>query len=687
MFFFTAKGGFTLVAASAKDCLLAFCQKTTAMASNKTTGSLSLIPMNSANNTAADAGVSNSDIDCPTINTSNIANNNTIINLHPGIAEEDIIPPFDSAICNNNSLINDKSVLLGAPKQHTLETNENGKEIELEEHEDNKIDTNDVTNVRNDDNAINKFNVTNNDHINTNCTAATEETSQLSKSSSSELRQLTNQSIKQISHSDLTKVVSDLNINCSNDANNTTPSSNTDNSNGPTEKFDSNNNTNGNNISLFQQKVMQRQLFEQQLEKKKMEHFKEVTGRGDSTKSDMAAKSMSPMSPKTTIQHKLNQPSKEYFSAKALVQNPPIMNNNKNHLINGNTVNNNINNNTSSLSVSIENMTTSHQSHLRSSRNNLPSNNTNLAKPNMINNIMNDVDTQPPTIDSSNINNNSTRNSALPQSRRTQSPFRDPSNLYLKQINDQQRPLYTPAVLRVMKHTSSASTLESGFDVHKMPNDFPKLSKNGSTMSVRSTASSIRDYWNYLTGNTKLELEEGPTRKHWKPDSSRFNCFQCGKLFNYLTDSRRKHHCRSCGEIFCGDCLKNYIYLDENAEFTLFGSNWDNEYDNEETENDTTLIENERSNEPDVEIFNNTNLITKKRSDAGMSSNKKFDDEKKYLCKVCHGCFQKYEEYVLDHTTRDHNLGADGKDIRKKERRNTIVDGQNVPVDWNWSSF
>ncbi|TID17183.1 hypothetical protein CANINC_004042 [Pichia inconspicua] len=232
---------------------------------------------------------------------------------------------------------------------------------------------------------------------------------------------------------------------------------------------------------------------------------------------------------------------------------------------------------------------------------------------------------------------------------RSISPFRDPMNMHVKQINDQQRPMYTPAVLRVMKNDANDfSNSDFGFDVNSKPSERPRLMKSESTTSIRSTASSIREYWNYLTGsNSPIRQEPGPSRKHWKPDSSRFNCTQCGKVFNYLTENRRKHHCRYCGDIFCGDCLKNYIYLDKNAEFTLFGSNWD-------ADDETQL-----------------------------------NNENKFLCKVCHVCFQKYEAYMLDHTKRDHNLGTDGKDLQSKNQDNkdSSVDRQNLPVDWDWSSF
>ncbi len=46
-----------------------------------------------------------------------------------------------------------------------------------------------------------------------------------------------------------------------------------------------------------------------------------------------------------------------------------------------------------------------------------------------------------------------------------------------------------------------------------------------------------------------------PQQLHWKPDSSSQVCTdaKCGKEFNPF--SRRKHHCRMCGNLFCQDCL------------------------------------------------------------------------------------------------------------------------------------
>ncbi len=41
-------------------------------------------------------------------------------------------------------------------------------------------------------------------------------------------------------------------------------------------------------------------------------------------------------------------------------------------------------------------------------------------------------------------------------------------------------------------------------------------------------------------------------RGSWVPDKEAAECFFCAKPFKALI--RRKHHCRSCGQVFCSKC-------------------------------------------------------------------------------------------------------------------------------------
>lgn len=234
-------------------------------------------------------------------------------------------------------------------------------------------------------------------------------------------------------------------------------------------------------------------------------------------------------------------------------------------------------------------------------------------------------------------------------------PFRDASDANLKQINGQQRPMYTPAVLR---STTNLTDLNSAHPeaIQQRP-IHPRLASSSSAASVGST-SSISSYWSYLCGDSDqkpYQEDAGPTRRHWRPNSSRFTCANCGRVFNYLTSSRRRHHCRHCGDLFCGDCLRNYIYLDGDAEFAIFGSV--EASDDEVTEDD--ISDGERT--------------------------------KKYLCKVCPRCAAEYEQFVKDHTTRDHNLGpvtsTAHRDRRRSQAHRNTMGANAIPADWDWSSF
>jgi hypothetical protein len=46
----------------------------------------------------------------------------------------------------------------------------------------------------------------------------------------------------------------------------------------------------------------------------------------------------------------------------------------------------------------------------------------------------------------------------------------------------------------------------------------------------------------------------GPGHGAWAPDTSRTTCSICGDTFTFLN---RRHHCRCCGQLVCGDCSPN----------------------------------------------------------------------------------------------------------------------------------
>ncbi|KAJ3091738.1 hypothetical protein HK100_007114 [Physocladia obscura] len=70
---------------------------------------------------------------------------------------------------------------------------------------------------------------------------------------------------------------------------------------------------------------------------------------------------------------------------------------------------------------------------------------------------------------------------------------------------------------------------------------------------------------NITSINTPLSFVTGPPqRTHWKPDALAVECEGgCGIRFGLVT---RRHHCRTCGGVFCGACSHFRIRLDQNAE-------------------------------------------------------------------------------------------------------------------------
>ncbi|CAG8612274.1 8636_t:CDS:2 [Ambispora leptoticha] len=62
-----------------------------------------------------------------------------------------------------------------------------------------------------------------------------------------------------------------------------------------------------------------------------------------------------------------------------------------------------------------------------------------------------------------------------------------------------------------------------------------------------------------------------PSKNHWKPDSAAMKCSMacCPREFGLF---ERRHHCRRCGDIFCGTHCSHYIRLDQNSNFNLAGS-------------------------------------------------------------------------------------------------------------------
>ncbi|XP_008482447.1 uncharacterized serine-rich protein C215.13, partial [Diaphorina citri] len=90
-------------------------------------------------------------------------------------------------------------------------------------------------------------------------------------------------------------------------------------------------------------------------------------------------------------------------------------------------------------------------------------------------------------------------------------------------------------------------------------------SSSSSSSSSASTSSLCKQLGEYHLGSvcsTEISWEAVEEREAqptlWIPDHAVNRCMMCDSQF-WL--GRRKHHCRSCGKIFCADCSENVVAL------------------------------------------------------------------------------------------------------------------------------
>jgi hypothetical protein len=63
---------------------------------------------------------------------------------------------------------------------------------------------------------------------------------------------------------------------------------------------------------------------------------------------------------------------------------------------------------------------------------------------------------------------------------------------------------------------------------------------------------------------TQTEVSGPPATSHWKPDLTSPGCVICNATFTWYF---RRHHCRKCGFVVCGQHSLKKVPLDQNAHF------------------------------------------------------------------------------------------------------------------------
>ncbi|KAG0287857.1 hypothetical protein BGZ98_004455 [Dissophora globulifera] len=74
---------------------------------------------------------------------------------------------------------------------------------------------------------------------------------------------------------------------------------------------------------------------------------------------------------------------------------------------------------------------------------------------------------------------------------------------------------------------------------------------------IPKSPSDLLPWWSpsrWIKGTVEVD------KRHWKPDDSRESCAFCFAPFHRLTNPR--HHCRKCGDLFCGKCANAEILMD-----------------------------------------------------------------------------------------------------------------------------
>ncbi|CAI4039245.1 hypothetical protein SMKI_07G2250 [Saccharomyces mikatae IFO 1815] len=312
----------------------------------------------------------------------------------------------------------------------------------------------------------------------------------------------------------------------------------------------------------------------------------------------------------------------------------------------------------------------------------------------------------------------------------------------VRQINNPKKPLYIPAVLRKVSETNitnddllnatmssyykKASNLEHNFNPNGSQSASIQKTNNlriiSSQSSVQSNTSSILESYknkvssylfpNSIPNSDRINLiptisnrnstrVKPPTKDHWIPDSKRNSCRYCHKPFTLW---ERKHHCRHCGDIFCQDHLRHWLYLDSQANFIMI-----NELNNGGVNGggtlckicDDCLVEYENlSTANHNSNMNDVNGNIEGDEDGGNDNNRKLRNY--YKNRQMNTLFkQRKSGSSQEHTTVDqdtttpiqvksNNQGVENENAGEEQEEGNDVLGSvigSVPANWNWSSF
>jgi FYVE zinc finger len=125
----------------------------------------------------------------------------------------------------------------------------------------------------------------------------------------------------------------------------------------------------------------------------------------------------------------------------------------------------------------------------------------------------------------------------------SQSPQRFSENLESSSESPPLQSWSTPPLERELKEKKQPTIIP----------DFQAASSGGAITLFAGGAPSPAETLGITGTGLALSQLRSDSRARWIPDSERTKCARCGKVFTAIN---RKHHCRQCGDIFCGNCSK-----------------------------------------------------------------------------------------------------------------------------------
>lgn len=152
-------------------------------------------------------------------------------------------------------------------------------------------------------------------------------------------------------------------------------------------------------------------------------------------------------------------------------------------------------------------------------------------------------------------------------------------SLPTRQLRPPKTPMYVPAALRPTERPPRPSPLTPPRSVHGSTDSLDGA-ESGRPVSRRSTIDTRKQVsLSKVSEDSQSQTSEEavptsdlpkvtgpPTRGHWKPDAHASICDApvCQKSFGLF---ERRHHCRHCGNIFCGKHSVWQIPLDQDGNY------------------------------------------------------------------------------------------------------------------------